>query len=433
MVDRVSIWRWFLSDKRFVRWHHATETRRSSVDPWYSGCSRVRPGRQSIPSMGVPSGWRLKSVMIVCNRLEDCRPILSKIRLLSVSRALLDDVWSSVCVWQWYAVPLYDVVVSWRWQAWWECDVSTDSTSIRWWHWSDPSWHVAATPDGYDDCPLATPSREKVSVSVFVSWQHPTHNDDTTVPFTAFYCLQHHHERFLGHGHASDETQQGGSLVQKLSVHQAHSLVQQLQQRFPSPPHVSNETPQRHVLFHRYPSLTLDDVTRLEDILLGPLCNLLSSLRCLLVLGFSRRRFDDTFLHHLAMLFALREGFDGLRCRRYICRGGEYCSSRHVASSECHLLRDTSYEKKNEYLYRFLYCHCMRYRHCTVIFMRRCVKNTSEYISYIRIHQAGRQAGSQLAVSHAHKRQRFFFKFLFKDKTLHCFITRRVVSEPSYV
>ena len=144
-------------------------------------------GTTSTPSMGVPSEWRLKSVMFVCNTREDCRPILSKIRLLSVWRALLGDAWSSVCVWQWYAKSLYDVSVWPGWQGWWECDVSTDSTSIRWWHWSDPSWHVAATPDGYDDCPRATPSREKVSVSVFVSWQHPTHNDDTTVPFTAFY------------------------------------------------------------------------------------------------------------------------------------------------------------------------------------------------------------------------------------------------------
>ncbi len=143
-----------------------------------------------------------------------------------------------------------------------------------------------------------------------------------------YFIAYNIHERFLGHGHASDETQQGGSLVQKLSVHQADSLVQQLQQRFPSPPHASNETPQRRVLFHRYPSLTLDDVTRLEGTLLGTLCNLLSSLRCLLVLS-RRRFFGKTFLLHLVRLFALREGFDGLRCRRCICRGGEFRSSRH--------------------------------------------------------------------------------------------------------
>ena len=148
-----------------------------------------------------------------------------------------------------------------------------------------------------------------------------------------YFIDNHVYEWFLGHGHASDETQQGGSLVQKLSVHQVDSLVQQLQQRFPSPPHVSNERPQRRVLFHRYPSLTLDDVTRLEgSLLLGTLCNLLSSLLLF------RRFFGKMFLLHPFRLVFLREGFKGLRCRRCICRGGEYCSSRHVAC-ECHSRR----------------------------------------------------------------------------------------------
>ena len=176
---------------------------------------------------------------------------------------------------------------------------------------------------------------EKGSLSPYSFHGNPPHTMTTRRYHSQYFIDNHVYERFLGHGHASDETQQGGSLVQKLSVHQADSLVQQLQQWFPSPPHASNETPQRRVLFHRYPSSTLDDVARLEGSRLGTLRNLLSSL--LLSLGFSRRRFDDTFLLHPVRLFALREGFDGLRCRRCICRGGEYCSSRHVASSECRL------------------------------------------------------------------------------------------------
>ena len=100
------------------------------------------------------------------------------------------------------------------------------------------------------------------------------------------------------------------------------SLVQQLQQRFTSPPHVSNERPQRHVLFHRYPSLTF--ATRLEgSLLLGTLCNLLSSL----LLSLGRRVFGKMFLLHPVRLVFLREGFDGFR--RCFCRSGEYCSSRH--------------------------------------------------------------------------------------------------------
>ena len=169
---------------------------------------------------------------------------------------------------------------------------------------------------------------EKGSLSPYSFHGNPSHTMTTRRYHSQHFIDNHIYERFLGHGHASDETQQGGSLVQKLSVHQVDSLVQQLQQRFPSPPHVSNERPQRHVLFHRYPSLTLDDVTRLEGILLGPLCNLVSSLRCLLVLS-RRRLFGETFLLHLVRPFALRKGFDGLRCRRCFCRGGEYRSSRH--------------------------------------------------------------------------------------------------------
>ena len=99
----------------------------------------------------------------------------------------------------------------------------------------------------------------------------------TTRRYHSQHFIDNHvYERFLGHGHVPHQTQQGGSLVQKLSVHQSDSLVQQLQQGFPSPPHASNETPQRRVLFHRYPSLTLDDVARVEGSLLGTLCNLLS-------------------------------------------------------------------------------------------------------------------------------------------------------------
>ena len=156
---------------------------------------------------------------------------------------------------------------------------------------------------------------EKRSLSPYSFHGNTPHTMMTRRYHSQYFIDNHVYERFLGHGHASDETQQGGSLVQKLSVHQTHSLVQQLQQRFPSPPHASNETPQRRVLFHRYPSLTLDDATRLKGSLLR---NLLSSLS----LGFSQRRFDDTF--HPVRLFVLRDGF---RCRRCICRGGEYCSS----------------------------------------------------------------------------------------------------------
>ena len=154
----------------------------------------------------------------------------------------------------------------------------------------------------------------------------------------------HVYEWFLGHGHVPQQTQQGGSLVQKLSVHQSDARSQQLQQGFPSPPHASNETPQRRVLFHRYPSLTLDDVARVEGSLLGTLRNLLPSL--LLFLGFSRRRFfGKTVLLHLVRLFSLRkvgqrrleDGFGFRWCCCCCCHGGECCSSRHVASSECRL------------------------------------------------------------------------------------------------
>ena len=95
-------------------------------------------------------------------------------------------------------------------------------------------------------------------------------------------------------------------------------------------PHHTSRTRDLNVMFffHRYPSLTLDDVTRLEGILLGTLCNLVSSLRCLLVLS-RRRLFGETFLLHLIRPFALRKGFDGLRHRRCIRRGGEYRSSRY--------------------------------------------------------------------------------------------------------
>ena len=167
---------------------------------------------------------------------------------------------------------------------------------------------------------------EKGSLSPYSFHGNPSHTMTTRRYHSQHFIDNHIYERFLGHGHASDETQQGGSLVQKLSVHQVDSLVQQLQQRFPSPPHVSNERPQRHVLFHRYPSLTLDDVTRLEgSLLLGTLCNLLSSL----LLSLGRRFFGKMFLLHPVRLVFLREGFKGLRHRRCFCRGGEYCSSRY--------------------------------------------------------------------------------------------------------
>ena len=161
---------------------------------------------------------------------------------------------------------------------------------------------------------------EKGSLSPYSFHGNPSHTMTTRRYHSQHFIDNHVYERFLGHGHASDETQQGGSLVQKLSVHQVDSLVQQLQQWFPSPPHVSNETPQRHVLFHRYPSLTLDDdATRLEGTRLGTLSSLL----------LFRRFFGKTFLLHPVKLVFLREGFDGLRHRRCFCRSGEYCSSRH--------------------------------------------------------------------------------------------------------
>ena len=171
---------------------------------------------------------------------------------------------------------------------------------------------------------LAQHLLQKGSLSPYSFHGNPLHTMTTRRYHSQHFIDNHVYERFLGHGHASDETQQGGSLVQKLSVHQVDSLVQQLQQRFPSPPHVSNETPQRHVLFHRYLSLTF--VTRLEgSLLLGTLCNLVSSLLLSL---------SGTFLLHPVRLVFLREGFEGLRHRRCFCRCGEFHSFRHDGRNE---------------------------------------------------------------------------------------------------
>ena len=183
---------------------------------------------------------------------------------------------------------------------------------------------------------LAQHRLEKRSLSPYSFHGNPPHTMTTRRLHSQHFIDNHVYERFRGHRHASDETQQGGSLVQKLSVPQSYALSQQLQQGFPSPPHVPKETPKRRALFHRYPSLTLDDIAGIEGSLL------LQGFRflclCLLFVVLSRRRFGETFLLHLVRLFPLRKVGqrleDGIRFGRF-CRGGEYCSSRHVAS-ECH-------------------------------------------------------------------------------------------------
>ena len=70
--------------------------------------------------------------------------------------------------------------------------------------------------------------------------------------------------------------------------------------------------------------MTLDDVTRLEGTLLGSLCNLVSSLRCLLVLS-RRRFFGKTFLLHLVRLF------DG-KCHSR-CRSSRFLPSRFSSAN----------------------------------------------------------------------------------------------------
>ena len=154
---------------------------------------------------------------------------------------------------------------------------------------------------------LAQHPLEKGSLSPYSFHGNPKDTMTTRRLHSQHFIDNHVYEGFLGHGHVPHQTQQGGSLVQKLSVHQPDARSQQLQQGFPSPPHVLNETPQRRVLFHRYPSSTLDDVAGFEGSLLGTLRNLLSSLLLFLVL--SGRRFGETFLLHLVRLFPLREGW----------------------------------------------------------------------------------------------------------------------------
>ena len=194
---------------------------------------------------------------------------------------------------------------------------------------------------------LAQHRLEKRSLSPYSFHGNPSHTMTTRRLHSQHFIDNHVDERFLGHGNVPQQTQQGGSLIQKLSVHQSYALSQQLQQGFPSPPHASNETPQRRRLLHRYLSLTLGDIARVEGSLLRNLQGFRSLRLCLLFVVLSRRRFGETFLLHLVdvRLFPLRKVGqrleDGIRFGRF-CRGGEYCSSRHVAS-ECHSLRRPSY------------------------------------------------------------------------------------------
>ena len=147
---------------------------------------------------------------------------------------------------------------------------------------------------------LAQHRLEKMSLSPYSFHGNPPHTMTTRRLHSQHFIDNHVNERFLGHGHVPHQTQQCGSLVQKLSVHQSDALSQQLQQRFPSPPHAPNETPQRRALFHRYPWTSLDDVARVEGSLLETLRNLLSFPSLLyLLFGFFRRRSGETLLLHL--------------------------------------------------------------------------------------------------------------------------------------
>ena len=54
---------------------------------------------------------------------------------------------------------------------------------------------------------------EKRSLSPYSFHGNPLHTMMTRRYHSQYFIDNHVYERFLGHGHASDETQQGGSLV----------------------------------------------------------------------------------------------------------------------------------------------------------------------------------------------------------------------------
>ena len=157
---------------------------------------------------------------------------------------------------------------------------------------------------------LAQDPLEKRSLSPYSFHDNP-HQAMTTHALHSQSFIGYHHvyKRFFCARYVPHETQQGRSLVEKLSVHESHALSQQLHQRFPSPPHHTNETPQRRAFGHGYPSLTLDHVARVEDSLRRTTPRrFFHGFRCLLchLFGFFRLsrlvRFRETFFQLLDLV-----------------------------------------------------------------------------------------------------------------------------------